>query len=213
MSVAENSVILVGLNIVGTNLYEAIGLRNIPVRLWSTCLRRFILKSPARKTLLLDLETFDNISSKSDTKSCIERPGGLQITPIIISLLLCWGSFMKRHSNVPSLDLGQSPPKHSNSISDLMKKPTPPPLPDSTFLNKDVSELESSDEYLDYLGAITSIESLNAVNDGAERGVKLSSDCLSASKSEEYYQDVLQVVEQDRHRKSNLRKLRPASER
>src|SRR6218665_388939 len=54
MSVAENSVILVGLNIVGTNLYEAIVLRNIPVRLWSTCLRRFILKSPARKTLPLD---------------------------------------------------------------------------------------------------------------------------------------------------------------
>src|SRR6218665_119969 len=72
LSVAENSVILVGLNIVGTNLYEAIVLRNIPVRLWSTFLRRFILKSPARKTLLLDLETFDNISSKSDTKSCIE---------------------------------------------------------------------------------------------------------------------------------------------
>src|SRR6218665_3331468 len=74
MSVAENSVILVGLNIVGTNLYEAIVLRYIPVRLWSTCLRRFILKSPARKTLLVDLETFDNIPSKSDTKSCIERP-------------------------------------------------------------------------------------------------------------------------------------------
>src|SRR6218665_2066885 len=61
MSVADNSVILVGLNIVGTDLHEAIVLRNIPVRLWSACLRRFILKSPARKTILLDLETFDNI--------------------------------------------------------------------------------------------------------------------------------------------------------
>src|SRR6218665_1570659 len=79
---------------------------------------------------------------------------------------------------------------------------------DSTFFNKGVSDWESCDEYL---AAITSTESLNAINDGAERGVKLSSDFLSASKSEGYYQDVLQVVEQDRHRKSNLRKLRPAS--
>ena len=80
---------------------------------------------------------------------------------------------------------------------------------DSTFLNKDVSDWASSDEYL---AAITNIESLNAINDGAERGVKLSSDFLSASKSEGHYQDVLQVVEQDRHRQPNLRKCKPTSE-
>src|SRR6218665_225947 len=80
---------------------------------------------------------------------------------------------------------------------------------DSMLLNKDVSYWESSDEYL---VAITSIESLNAINDGAERGVKLSSDFLSASKNEGYYQDVLQVVEQDRHRQPNLRKRKQTSE-
>jgi len=80
---------------------------------------------------------------------------------------------------------------------------------DSTFLNEDVSDWKSSDKYL---AAITNIESLNAINDGAERGVKLSSDFLSASKSEGYYQDVLQVVGQDRRRQSNLRKRKQTSE-
>jgi len=72
-----------------------------------------------------------------------------------------------------------------------------------------VSDWESSDEYL---AAITSIESLNAINGGVERDVKLSSDFLSASKSEGYYQNVLQVVEQDRHRQPNLRKRKQTSE-
>ena len=45
-----------------------------------------------------------------------------------------------------------------------------------------------------------------AISDSAERGVKPSSDFLPASKSEGHYQDVQQVVEQDRHWQSNLRK-------
>ena len=80
---------------------------------------------------------------------------------------------------------------------------------DSTYLNKDVSDWESSDEHP---AVITSIESLNAINDGAERGVTMSSDFQPASKSEGYYQDLLQVVEQDRHRQSNLRKRKLTSE-
>jgi len=49
------------------------------------------------------------------------------------------------------------------------------------------------------LVAITSIESPDAINDGVERGRKLSSDILLASKSKGHYQDVRQVVEQDRY--------------
>ena len=49
-------------------------------------------------------------------------------------------------------------------------------------------------------------KSCNVVNDSAERGVKLSSDFLAAAHSEKHYQNVLQVVEQDR-KKDYLRSL------
>ena len=50
------------------------------------------------------------------------------------------------------------------------------------------------------------VRAINVVNDAAERGVKLSSDYLLAARSDEHYQNILQVVEQDRRMKPNLRK-------
>ena len=50
------------------------------------------------------------------------------------------------------------------------------------------------------------IESLNFVNDSAERGVRLTSDFLKAARNEAHFQNVLQVVEHNRSQKPNLRK-------
>ena len=50
------------------------------------------------------------------------------------------------------------------------------------------------------------VRAINVVNDAAQRGVKLSSDFLSAARTDEHYQNILQVVEQDRRNKPNLRK-------
>ena len=73
---------------------------------------------------------------------------------------------------------------------------------DTSFLSKAVESWpidpafqESKDKAL----------TLNVINDCAERGVKISSDFLSAARSEEHYQNVLQVVEQDRKRQPDLR--------
>ena len=56
----------------------------------------------------------------------------------------------------------------------------------------------------DHQAAMTNIEALNVINDCAERGVKLSADFLSTTKTEKHYQNVLQVVEEDRCRQSIL---------
>ena len=79
----------------------------------------------------------------------------------------------------------------------------------SEFLTEDVSDWSSHDGYQ---AALTNIEALNVINDSAERGVKLSADFLSTSKKEEHYQNVLQVVEGDRSRQSNLRKRKPTTQ-
>ena len=74
---------------------------------------------------------------------------------------------------------------------------------DTRFLNEDVSDWSNRN---DYQAAMTNIEALNVINvinDCAERGVKLSSDFLSAPKIKEHYQDLLQVVLQDRQRQSS----------
>ena len=70
---------------------------------------------------------------------------------------------------------------------------------DTRFLNEDVSDWSNRN---DYQAAMTNIEALNVINDCAERGVKLSSDFLSAPKIKEHYQDLLQVVIQYRQRQS-----------
>ena len=57
-----------------------------------------------------------------------------------------------------------------------------------------------------HIRLLNAISAINVVNDAAERAVKLSSDFLSAARSESHYQNVLQVVEQDRKARPNLRK-------
>ena len=79
---------------------------------------------------------------------------------------------------------------------------------DPLFLTEDVATWSTS---VAYQTSLVKLRALNVVNDCAERGVKLSSDFLSSAKGEEHYQNVLQVVEQDRKRLVNLRRYnRPA---
>ena len=74
---------------------------------------------------------------------------------------------------------------------------------DTTFLEEPV---DSWSELPAYQASLANINSLNVINDCTERGVKLSSDFLSAARSEDHYQNVLQVVEEDRRSRPNLRK-------
>ena len=46
-----------------------------------------------------------------------------------------------------------------------------------------------------FLSSKAKTSALNVINDNAESGVKLSSDYLNAARSEEYYQNILQIVE------------------
>lgn len=71
------------------------------------------------------------------------------------------------------------------------------------FLSLDVSEWPESEFYKN---ALINVGAINVVNDSAERGVKLSSDFLAAAHGEEHYQNVLQVVEENRKMRPNLRK-------
>lgn len=57
-----------------------------------------------------------------------------------------------------------------------------------------------------YQAALTNIHGINVINGCAERGVKLSLDFLAASRCEHNYQNVLQVVEEDRKSRPNLLK-------
>lgn len=74
---------------------------------------------------------------------------------------------------------------------------------DSEFLTEDVDQWQVS---ASFLSSKTKIGAINVVNDCAERGVKLSADFLNTARSEEHYQNVLQVVEADRKKTPNLRK-------
>ena len=56
---------------------------------------------------------------------------------------------------------------------------------------------EPSDS-LSFQDGMKIINSLKCVNDCAERGVKLGADFLAAAKIEQRYQNILQVVENDR---------------
>ena len=47
--------------------------------------------------------------------------------------------------------------------------------------------------------------SLNVTNDCAERGVKLSTDFTEAARTDDHFQNILQVVEDHRHKRPNLR--------
>ena len=74
---------------------------------------------------------------------------------------------------------------------------------DTSFLADDVQSWPDNPAYQT---SMSNVLAINVTNDCAERGVKLSSDFLSSARSEEHYQNVLQVVEHDRKRQPNLRK-------
>jgi hypothetical protein len=76
---------------------------------------------------------------------------------------------------------------------------------DGQFLNEAVDDWSNC---ASYQASLTNLQALNVVNDCAERGVKLSSDFLPAAKSEEHFQNVLQVAEHDRKQLPNLRSKR-----
>ena len=81
---------------------------------------------------------------------------------------------------------------------------------DTEFLNHDVQAWPGRQSFLE---AKAKTIALNVVNDSAERGVKLSSDFLDAARSEEHYQNILQVVEADRKQIPSLRERRQETDR
>ena len=76
------------------------------------------------------------------------------------------------------------------------------------FLHKPVSEWTSDESYLKGRALVCS---LSVANDAAERGVKLAYDFLGKSKNEKKYQDVLQVVENQRKSMPNQRRKKVIS--
>ena len=62
-----------------------------------------------------------------------------------------------------------------------------------------------------YQRALCVVHNLKVVNDAAERGVKLGSDFLEEAKQEDRWQNILQVVENERKRVPNLRKPKQKS--
>jgi len=74
---------------------------------------------------------------------------------------------------------------------------------DTDFLTKEVEDWKMLSSYCN---SKTKIGAINVINDCSERGVKLSSDFSGAAKTEDHFQNVLQVVELDRKKRPNLRK-------
>lgn len=69
------------------------------------------------------------------------------------------------------------------------------------FLSQPVNIWANTPEYT---VCLKKLKGVTVVNDAAECGVKLSSDFLRVAKSEQHYQNTLQVVEQNRKTKSSL---------
>jgi len=77
------------------------------------------------------------------------------------------------------------------------------------FLHKDVDSWPGEPSFL---ASKAKTVAVNVVNDSAERAVKLSSDYLDAARSEQHYQNILQVVEADRKQMPCLRKRKRQSD-
>ena len=73
---------------------------------------------------------------------------------------------------------------------------------DTTFL---ATPVESWEDQPSYRQTRRTVNNMEVVNDAAEREVRLASDYLSRTQIEEKYQNVLQVVEKDRHLLPNKR--------
>ena len=74
---------------------------------------------------------------------------------------------------------------------------------DPSFLYRPVSTWHRLDAYNE---AKKRVRNLKVINDGAERGVKLTSDFLGCAKTEDRLQNVLQTVENDRKLAPDQRK-------
>jgi hypothetical protein len=101
-------------------------------------------------------------------------------------------TFPEIHENMTLVDLIGTDSWH---FFDLMKI-------DHKFLSIDVSKWHLDARYI--AGKEVS-DALKVTNDSAERGVKLAADFLQSAKTEQRYQDVLQVVENSRRFCSNQR--------
>ena len=77
------------------------------------------------------------------------------------------------------------------------------------FLEQPVSEWES---HTSYRHAKTIVNHLHVVNDGCERSVKLAQECLGKAKKETKNQNIIQVIENDRKKRSNQRILKEPKE-
>ena len=75
---------------------------------------------------------------------------------------------------------------------------------DVDFLEESVDTWEDPES--SYQEAKAAVKTVPVVNDGAERGVKISSDFLEDARKEEIYQNILQVAENDRNLVANQRK-------
>ena len=76
---------------------------------------------------------------------------------------------------------------------------------DTNFLQIPVNEWN---KIAAYIFSAANVDAVNVVNDGAERGVQLVSDFVETARSEDHFQNVLQVVEKDRRDNPNLRHKR-----
>ena len=74
---------------------------------------------------------------------------------------------------------------------------------DPGFLQKPVENWHESDAFIKNL---TKIQGNNVINNGAERYIKLSLDFIGSAQNEEVYQDILQVMEQQRKEQHLLQK-------
>ena len=72
------------------------------------------------------------------------------------------------------------------------------------FLEESVDTWEDPES--SYQEADAAVKTVPVVNDGAERGVKISSDFLEDARKEEIYQNILQVAENDTDLVPNQRK-------
>ena len=73
---------------------------------------------------------------------------------------------------------------------------------DTSFLHQPVQTWGDNESYKE---ALNVVNNLRVVNDTAECGVKLGNDFIDTAKMEARYQNILQVVENDRKRIPNQR--------
>ena len=76
---------------------------------------------------------------------------------------------------------------------------------DVSFLDLPVFEWEETESYSDGLKIIKNVKVLN---DSAERAVKLTTDFIDKARSEDHFQNILQVVEKERKTTPDLRRKR-----